>query len=150
MKTEFITCFDDISKRTAESGRDAKAYIFLSWLGLTESEMKSAGADDYNAAMRILMCGDRSVYVKEDEIASFLEKCSGNIIGDYDKAGSEADKLGLSHDLVYKMRFFYDKLELKKTGQPEDIVRFKEIMRNIGSDEKTISNEFEQYEKYCG
>ena len=45
---------------------------------------------------------------------------------------------------------FYDKLELKKTGQPEDIVRFKEIMRNIGSDEKTISSEFEQYEKYCG
>ena len=83
--------------------------------------------------MRILMCGDRSVYVKEDDIASFLEKCSGNIIGDYDKAGSEADKL-----------------ELKKTGQPEDIVRFKEIMRHIGSDEKTISNEFEQYEKYCG
>lgn len=96
-------------------------YIFLSWLGLTE-----------------------------DEIASFLEKCSGNIISDYDKAGSEADKLGLFHELVYKMRFFYYKLELKKTGQPEDIVRFKEIMRNIGSDEKTISSEFEQYEKYCG
>ena len=126
------------------------AYIFLSWPGLTEGEMKSAGADDYNAAMRILMCGDRSVYVKEDDIASFLEKCSGNIIGDYDKASSEADKLGLSHDFVYKMRFFYDKLELKKTGKPEDIVRFKEIMRHIGSDEKTISNEFEQYEKYCG
>lgn len=35
------------------------AYIFLSWPGLTESEMKSAGADDYNAAMRILMCGRR-------------------------------------------------------------------------------------------
>ena len=35
------------------------AYIFLSWPGLTEGEMKSAGADDYNAAMRILMCGRR-------------------------------------------------------------------------------------------
>ena len=28
-------------------------------LGLTEDEMKSIGADDYNAAMRILMCGRR-------------------------------------------------------------------------------------------
>lgn len=59
MKTEFITCFDDISKCTAECGRDAIAYIFPSWLGLTEGEMKSTGADDYNAAMRILMCGRR-------------------------------------------------------------------------------------------
>ena len=56
---KIITCFDDISKRAAECGRDAKAYIFLSWLVLTEDEMKSTGADDYNAAMRIFMCGRR-------------------------------------------------------------------------------------------
>ena len=150
MKSEFITCFEDIKKLTVDCDNNAKAYIYLSWLGLTESEIKSAAAEDYNAAMRILMCGDRSVYIKEDEIALFLSGAEGNIVADTEKARIEAEKLGLPHEFLYKMRFFYDKLELKKTGQPEDIVRFKEIMRNIGSDKSTLSEEFERYEKYCG
>ena len=62
-----MTCFDDISKCTAECGRDAIAYIFLSWLGLTEDEMKSTGADDYNAACVSLCAAGESLPLLRDK-----------------------------------------------------------------------------------
>lgn len=170
MSTVFITGFDDIEKIICRITKDdrmtdnemttVKAYICLSWLGLSSDEIKKADTSDYNSMMRILNCGDRNIYVKDDAAAELLGSIvsvhSGSLLGCshkkcgeyYDFAEKKASQYGASNKFIYKMRFFFEKYELKQNGQPEDKIRFKEIINTIGEDEKVLMNEFEQYEQF--
>lgn len=152
MKDDIIRDFGGICERLGDAADTAlKAYVYLSWLGLSRDEIENADIADYNPAMKMLVCGERYVFVKEPEIAEFLS--SADALPDKNACGTaekEAEKLGLSHDHVYKMRYFYDKLGLKQSGQPEDIVREREIAFCLGVDICTLDDEFLRYEGICG
>jgi len=152
MADNIIRDFGGICERLGDGANtELKAYVYLSWLGLSRDEIENADISDYNPAMKMLVCGDRYVFVKEPEIAGFLS--GAGALPDRnacENAEKEAEKLGLSHDHVYKMRYFYDKLGLKRGGQPEDIVREREIAFCLGTDISALDDEFLRYESICG
>lgn len=148
----FIYCFEELDAVVKDiTDENALMYLYLSWLGLSDDEIASLEASDCNMNMRIIHTGGRTVYVKDDKIAELLKKfCSVNtdkILPESDKARSLAENNGVSPIYVYKMGYYMEKLDLKQRNQPEDIMRFKAMIRHIGQDEEILAKEFSEYEK---
>lgn len=124
----------------------AQKFIYLVWLGLTPSEIVCAY---YNINMRTLEWSDRTLFIKEDKIAEYLSAESGRPLDNesISAAQSELENAGISVEQVYKSGFFNMRFEQSKLKQPEDIVRIKEMRRNIGNNAEELEKE---YELYCG
>lgn len=58
---------------------------------------------------------------------------------------SELEKVSLSADDIYKTGFFNMRFEQSELGQPEDIVRIKEMSRNIGIIAEELDKEYLLY-----
>ena len=122
-----------------ETNTEAAAAVALSWLGLSRDELKTLRISDYNSTMRMLHTAGRVVYVREDTIADMLkgicekapEYSMGFFITDVNSAYETAEKQELSPISVLKMRYFYEKHSAKLSGEPEDRVFLKEILRSI-------------------
>lgn len=134
---------------------EAAAAVALSWLGLSRDELKILRISDYNSAMRMLHTAGRVIYVREDTIADMLkgicekapEYSMRFFITDVAAAYDAAEAQGLSPIFVLKMRYFYDKHRAKLSGDPEDRVFLKEILRSIGESEAAMEEQFAEYEK---
>lgn len=141
----YVYNFDMFQEKlsAASLSKEATAYLYLTWLGLSDNEICNSC---YNSHMRILEWDDRTVFIKENTIADFLSAL-GIQTSDIDVKGasSEAEKSGVSPALVRKMGFFNIKYEQKKLGQPEDIVRMKEMARNIGQSLDELNSEYQPY-----
>ena len=72
-------------------------------------------------------------------------------IDSLDKAKEEikktAEKYGLGYKFVYKMCFFNEKYTLKQSGQPADLVKFKDMVKIIDINIDVLLKEFDDYEK---
>lgn len=158
MEQNFIYSFSQIEdkvKALHETDTEAATAVALSWLGLSREELKILRVSDYNSAMRMLHTAGRVVYVREDLIADMLkavcekapEYSMGFFITDVNAAYETAEKQGLSPICVLKMRYFYDKLSAKLSGEPEDRVFLKEILRSVGESEPDMEKQFAEYEK---
>lgn len=125
---------------------NAEKYLYLTWLGLTPSEMRSAY---YNSVMRTVEWNDRVIFVKDDKMAERLAQNSGGPLGEKELSSAEAElnSAGISPKLVYKMGFFNMRWEQAELNQPEDIVRIKEMSRHIGCNTAELEKEFENYRK---
>lgn len=148
----FIYCFEELDAIVKDiTDESALMYLYLSWLGLSDDEIALLETSDCNMNMRILHTGGRTVYVKDDKIADLLKKfCSVNndkILPEPDKSKSMAESSGISPIYVYKMGYYMEKLDLKRKNQPEDIMRFKAMIRYIGQDEDMLAREFSEYEQ---
>lgn len=134
---------EDKVKALHENNTEAAAAVAISWLGLSRDELKTLRVSDYNSTMRMLHTAGRVVYVREDTIADMLkgicekapEYSMGFFITDVNSAYEAAEKQGLSPISVLKMRYFYEKHSAKLSGEPEDRVFLKEILRSIGESE---------------
>lgn len=95
------------------------------------------------------------MYVREDLIADMLkaiceeapEYSMGFFITDVNSAYEAAEKQELSPISVLKMRYFYEKHSAKLSGEPEDRVFLKEILRSVGESEVDMEKQFAEYEK---
>ncbi len=134
---------------------EAAAAVALSWLGLSRDELKILRISDYNSAMRMLHTAGRVIYVREDTIADMLKDICEKapeysmvfFITDVAAAYDAAEAQGLSPLCVLKMRYFYEKHCAKLSGEPEDRVFLKEILRSIGESEEAMEEQFAEYEK---
>lgn len=158
MEQNFIYSFSQIEdkvKTLHETNIEAATAVALSWLGLSREELKTLRVSDYNSAMRMLHTAGRVVYVREDLIADMLkaicekapEYSMGFFITDLNAAYDAAKKQGLSPISVLKMRYFYEKHSAKLSGEPEDRVFLKEILRSVGESESDMEKQFAEYEK---
>ncbi|MGN0696546.1 MAG: hypothetical protein ACI4J5_07280 [Oscillospiraceae bacterium] len=142
---DYIYDSDMLEEKLAEKeglSKGAKAYIYLTWLGLSAAEIKAAR---YNGMVSTVEWDDRMTFVKDEKISAFLSSCVD--ISDFGKYASEAENSGIEPGLVYKMGFFNIRYEQKKLGQPEDVVRIREMAKVIGEDASALSNEYLDYEK---
>lgn len=157
MEQKYIYSFSQIEvkvKALHETNAEAAIAVALSWLGLSCDELKTLRISDYNSAMRMLHTAGRVVYVREDTIANMLkgicekapEYSMGFFITDVNSAYEAAEKQGLSPISVLKMRYFYEKHSAKLSGEPEDRVFLKEILRSIGESEADMEKQFAEYE----
>lgn len=157
MEQKYIYSFfqiEDKVKALHETNAEAAIAVALSWLGLSRDELKTLRISDYNSAMRMLHTAGRVVYVREDTIADMLkgicekapEYSMGFFITDAAAAYDAADAQGLSPICVLKMRYFYEKLRAKLSGEPEDRVFLKEILRSVGESEADMEKQFAEYE----
>lgn len=158
MENGYIYSFSQIEdkvKALQAEDIEAATAVALSWLGLSRDELKTLRISDYNSAMRMLHTAGRVIYVREDTIADMLkgicekapEYSMGFFITDAAAAYDAADAQGLSPICVLKMRYFYEKLRAKLSGEPEDRVFLKEILRSIGESEAAMEEQFAEYEK---
>ena len=123
--------------------------------GSERDELKTLRVSDYNSTMRMLHSAGRVVYVREDLIADMLkaiceeapEYSMGFFIADVNSAYEAAEKQELSPISVLKMRYFYEKHSAKLSGEPEDRVFLKEILRSVGESEADMEKQFAEYEK---
>lgn len=141
---EYIYSFDMLDKKISENNTlsdGAKAYICLTWLGLSPKEI---GEACYNKAMRTVEWNDMTIFVKEDRIASRLAS-----LEDISLCRSCADEAesAAPHGLLYISGFFNMRYEQKQLGQPEDIVRVKEMARIIGKNMPELNVQYLEYEK---
>ncbi|MGN1100670.1 MAG: hypothetical protein ACI4RG_00650 [Huintestinicola sp.] len=123
---------------------NTKKFIYLIWLGLTSSEASSA---NYNPAMRTVEWSDRTLFVKEDKMAECLSAEKGRSLdkSSISSALEELKKAGISADDIYKSGFFNMRFEQSELGQPEDIVRIKEMSRHIGIGADALEQEYKLY-----
>ena len=146
MKSEIIIDFASLNKLTKQKNlsADAEKYIYLLWLGLTSSEISSAY---YNPATRTVDMSDSTIFVKEDKIAKCLSSDGGSPLDKKSivSAQSELEGAGISPELIYKSGFFNMRYEQSVLGQPEDIVRIKEMERHIRSSSEELEKEYESY-----
>lgn len=158
MEQKYIYSFSQIEdkvKALHETNTEAAAAVALSWLGLSRDELKTLRVSDYNSTMRMLHSAGRVVYVHEDLIADMLkaiceeapEYSMGFFITDVNSAYEAAEKQELSPINVLKMRYFYEKHSAKLSGEPEDRVFLKEILRSVGESEADMEKQFAEYEK---
>ena len=158
MEQKYIYSFSQIEdkvKTLHETNTEAAAAVALSWLGLSRDELKTLRVSDYNSTMRMLHSAGRVVYVREDLIADMLkaiceeapEYSMGFFITDVNSAYAVAEKQELSPISVLKMRYFYEKHSAKLSGEPEDRVFLKEILRSVGESEADMEKQFAEYEK---
>ena len=158
MEQKYIYSFSQIEdkvKALHETNTEAAAAVALSWLGLSHDELKTLRVSDYNSTMRMLHSAGRVVYVREDLIADMLkaiceeapEYSMGFFITDVNSAYEAAEKQELSPISVLKMRYFYEKHSAKLSGEPEDRVFLKEILRSVGESEADMEKQFAVYEK---
>jgi len=75
------------------------------------------------------------------------EYSMGFFITDVNSAYEAAEKQELSPINVLKMRYFYEKHSAKLSGEPEDRVFLKEILRSVGESEADMEKQFAEYEK---
>ena len=172
-ENEYIFSFNDLKiklekvKQQMENSEDedfsiVKTYVCLAWLGLTPEEIKNAVASDYNQAVKALVINEKVIFINEKEIADLLlenvsscnssdkiirsKSCSDNawICLDAEKT---AEKYGLGYKFVYKMCFFNEKYTLKQSGQPADLVKFKDMVKIIDINIDVLLKEFDDYEK---
>ena len=126
MEQKYIYSFSQIEdkvKALHETNTEAAAAVALSWLGLSRDELKTLRVSDY----------------REDLIADMLkaiceeapEYSMGFFITDVNSAYEAAEKQELSPISVLKMRYFYEKHSAKLSGEPEDRVFLKEILRSV-------------------
>lgn len=157
MEQNIIYSFSQIEDRVKalhETNTEAATAVAISWLGLSHEELKTLRVSDYNSAMRMLHTAGRVVYVHEDFIADMLkaiceeapEYSMGFFITNVNAAYEAAEKQGLSPICVLKMRYFYEKHIAKLSGEPEDRVFLKEILRSIGESEADMEKQFAEYE----
>lgn len=145
---EIIMDFTSLSRLAQQKKLSANAekYIYLLWLGLTSSEISSAY---YNHATRTVDISDSTIFVKEDKIAECLSLGGGSPLDkkSISDAQSELEKAGISTESIYKWGFFNMRYEQSALGQPEDIVRIKEIKRHIKESAEKLEKEYEIYSK---
>ena len=153
MEQKYIYSFSQIEdkvKTLHETNTEAAAAVALSWLGLSRDELKILRVSDYNSTMRMLHSAGRVVYVREDLKAiceEAPEYSMGFFITDVNSAYAAAEKQELSPISVLKMRYFYEKHSAKLSGEPEDRVFLKEILRSVGESEADMEKQFAEYEK---
>lgn len=158
MENDYIYSFSQIEdkvKALQAEDIEAATAVALSWLGLSRDELKILRILDYNSAMRMLHTAGRVIYVREDTIADMLkgicekapEYSMGFFITDVNSAYEAAEKQELSPISVLKMRYFYEKHSAKLSGEPEDRVFLKEILRSVGESEVDMEKQFAEYEK---
>lgn len=94
--------------------------------------------------MRTVEWNDRTVFVKDDRIADRLAA-----VEDISLCRSFADEAEavIVHELLYISGFFNMRYEQKQLGQPEDIVRVKEMARIIGKNMPELNVQYLEYEK---
>lgn len=143
-----IMDFTSLSNLTTQKNISANAekYIYLLWLGLTSSEISSAY---YNPATRTVDISDSTIFVKEDKIAECLSSGGGSPLDkkSISDAQAELENADISPEIIYKSGFFNMRFEQSVLGQPEDIVRIKEIKRHINGSADKLEKEYELYSK---
>ncbi|MGN0553453.1 MAG: hypothetical protein ACI4I1_08715 [Oscillospiraceae bacterium] len=146
MNSEYILGFEQLEQilKSKKISANAVNYSYLTWLGLTPNEMTSAY---FNHNTRTVEFNDRVIFVKEDRMAECLADISGQPIGkkSITSAEKELNAAEISPAFLYKMSFFNIRLEQAKLGQPEDLVRIKEMSRYIGQDTKTLEQEYADF-----
>lgn len=143
MNGNYIFGFDQLEKllESKNLSDNAKKYSYLTWLGLTPSEMTSSY---YNHRTRTVESDDRVIFVKEDRIAELLAPMDGQAPkkSEISSAETELNDAGISPAQLYKMSFFNIRLAQAELGQPEDIVRIKEMSRHIGQSAAELDKEY--------
>ena len=145
---EIIKDFTSLSNLATQKNIsvNAEKYIYFLWLGLTSSEISSAY---YNPATRTVDISDSTIFVKEDKIAECLSSGGGSPLDkkSISDAQSELESAGISPELIYKWGFFNMRYEQSVLGQPEDLVRIKEMERHIKGSADKLEKEYELYSK---
>ena len=125
---------------------NTEKYIYLLWLGLTSSEISSAY---YNPATRTVDISDSTIFVKEDKIAECLSSGGGSPLDkkSISDAQAELENAGISPEIIYKSGFFNMRYEQSVLGQPEDLVRIKEMGRHIKDSAEKLEKEYTSQEQ---
>lgn len=143
MNSEYIVGFEQLEQLLKSKNLSANAveYSYLIWLGLTPNEMSCAY---YNPNTRTVEFDDRVIFVKQDRMAERLADISGRPIEKKNIASAEKElnDAGISPAFLYKTGFFNIRLEQAKLGQPEDLVRIKEMSRHIGQSNEELEREY--------
>ena len=123
--------------------------------GSERDELKTLRVSDYNSTMRMLHSAGRVVYVREDLIADMLkaicEKAPEYSMGFSSQTWTLHTKPQKSRSFplsaCLKWDNFYEKHSAKLSGEPEDRVFLKEILRSVGESEADMEKQFAEYEK---
>ena len=124
--------------------RSAQMYIYLSWLGLTPGDIKTAFTDDYSPETGILSVDGRDIKVCEEEISrciSVREKGRSLIHGGLKFCGLAAElaaTLGLDPALVLRSGAMCRRYEQGLSPSLREL-------RAMGIDEEGFESEFRDY-----
>ncbi|MGN0599115.1 MAG: hypothetical protein ACI4JK_04395 [Oscillospiraceae bacterium] len=151
MNSEYILGFEQLEQllKGKSLSENAVKYSYLTWLGLTPNEMTSAY---YNQNTRTVESDDRVIFVKQDRMAEQLADMSGQPIAKKNIASAEKElnESEISPAFLYKMSFFNIRLEQARLGQPEDIVRIKEMSRYISQSPEALEREYAAFLEASG
>lgn len=86
---------------------------------------------------------------KRRQIAKCLSSGGGSPLDqkNISDAQAELENAGISPEIIYKSGFFNMRFEQSVLGQPEDIVRIKEIKRHINGSADKLEKEYELYSR---
>lgn len=124
--------------------RSAQMYVYLSWLGLTPADIKTAFTDDYSPETGMLSVDGRDIMVCEEEIRqciSVREKGRSLIHGGLKFCGLAAElaaSLGLDPILVLRSGAMYRRFEQGTKPTLREL-------RAMGIDEAGFEAEFCDY-----
>lgn len=146
MKTEKIYFSEQLSDliKTAELSDNAAKFVYLTWLGLSPAEMSTAY---YNSSMKMIEWNDGNIFVNDDSAAELLSSFGSEplTLMEISAAENELRDAEVSVEEVYRSGFFNMRRKQAEIGQPEDVVRVREMSRRIGLSGEKMKQEYEVF-----
>lgn len=94
-----------------------------------------------NVRYRVIFIKDKPI---NDELSSYKSRLPVTA-QERRRADAALAERGLDWKHIYKMQLFTSKRELEKSGQPEDIILFREMAAAIGKSDNQIKSEYDDY-----
>lgn len=148
---KYIYNFEELSELL--DTKDKKTYIYacLLWLGVAPNDMHNVIAECFNETMHTLNVRYRTVFIKEKRINDALvefKSCLPITPQDRRRADEFLSECALDWKYIYKMQLLAKKYELEKSGQPEDIILFREMITVLGKSNDQIKAEYADYKEF--
>lgn len=145
---KYIYNFNELSAMLDKEDTAAYVYACLLWLGVAPNDIPNVTAECFNENMHTLSVRYRVIFIKDKPINDALSGYKNSLpitAQERRRADAALTKLGLSWKFIYKMQVFSSKHELERSGQPEDIILFREMAAAIGKNESQINSEYDDY-----
>lgn len=123
-------------------------YVCLLWLGIAPNDIQNVTAECFNENMHTINVRYRVIFIKDKPINDALSSYKSSLpITSQERRSTDAAlaECGLDWKYIYKMQLFASKRELEKSGQPEDIILFREMAAAIGKSDSQIKSEYNDY-----
>lgn len=145
---KYIYNFDELSAMLDKENPAVYVYACLLWLGIAPNDIQNVTAECFNENMHTINVRYRVIFIKNKPINDALSSYKSSLpITSQERRSADAALVerGLDWKYIYKMQLFASKRELEKSGQPEDIILFREMAAAIGKSDSQIKSEYNDY-----